>query len=285
MGTFQMESRRKSDGLQEVKFVPSGGNKTSFRESERTMHNGKGRDFESGMISKPSTANSAYDFRDGGFWTGRMKCGVCSAVTCFVLIFIAVLLGNSGHKVMEGTVAIYFRGGALQNTTNNPGIHFTMPFITEIERIKIRPRTDALAPITTVTKDGIQNTFRNVEVISDVNAMKVVALVRKYGLEFHKTLVFDRIFEEIRIFCAGHDIDEVYNKKFLEMVSEVTNRTKETIKKLGELELQFIISLFLNLTSLPTSQQTTKRLKYSGQQSWSQHSNSTQRQLKSKPRK
>ena len=116
---------------------------------------------------------------------------------------------------MEGTVGIYFRGGALQDTVTYPGIHFTMPFITEIERIKIRPRTDSLSPITTVTKDGIQNTFHNVEVISDVNPAKVVPLVKKYGLEFHKTLVFDRIFEEIRIFCAAHDIDAIYRSQKL----------------------------------------------------------------------
>ena len=135
---------------------------------------------------------------------------------------------------MEGTVGIYFKGGALQDKVTYPGIHFTTPFITEISRIKIRPRTDTLKPITTVTKDGIQNTFHNVEVISDVNPAKVVPLVRKYGLEFHKTLVFDRIFEEIRIFCAAHDIDAIYNTKFLEMVAHVTNKTIATISKLGE---------------------------------------------------
>ena len=206
------------------------------------MHNGERRDFESqpsqvsttGLISKSPTSSTAYDNRDGEFWTSRMKCGVCSIVACILFIFILVLLGNSAHKIMEGTVGIYFRGGALQETVNNPGIHFTVPFITEVKRIKIRPRTDTLKPITAVTKDGIQNTFNNVEVISDVNPMKVVALVRKYGLEFHKTLVFDRIFEEIRILCAANDIDAIYSKQFLEMVSHVTNKTKKTISKLGE---------------------------------------------------
>jgi len=180
-----------------------------------------------------SKSMRSYDGHEG-FWTSRMKCGVCGIVTFLLFLFIAVFLGSSGHKIMEGTVGIYFRGGALQDTVTYPGIHFTMPFITEIERIKIRPRTDSLTPITTVTKDGIQNTFHNVEVISDVNPAKVVPLVKKYGLEFHKTLVFDRIFEEIRIFCAAHDIDAIYNTKFLEMVDHVTNETKKTISKLGE---------------------------------------------------
>ena len=33
-----MESRQKQNGIQEVKFVPSGGNSTAFKESERKMH-------------------------------------------------------------------------------------------------------------------------------------------------------------------------------------------------------------------------------------------------------
>ena len=161
-----MGSRHKTDDIQEVKFVPSRGNSGSFKESNRTMHNGKRMDLESEW--KQSNRE------DPGFWTGRMKCGVCSVVTFLVFIFIVVFLASSGHKIMEGTVGIYFRGGALQDKVTYPGIHFTMPFITEIERIKIRPRTDTLNPVSAVTKDGIMNTFRNVEVISDVNPQKVV---------------------------------------------------------------------------------------------------------------
>ena len=85
----------------------------------------------------------------------------------------------------------------------------------------------------TVTKDGIQNTFNNVQVISEVNSAKVVGLVKKYGLEFHKTLVFDRISEKIISFCAKHTIDEVYNTKFMEIVKTVEEETKKTITKLG----------------------------------------------------
>ena len=76
-----------------------------------------------------------------------------------------------------------------------------MPFITDIERIKVRPRTDTLQPITTVTRDGIENKFHNIQVISDVKPTSLVALVKKFGLEFHETLVSDRISEEQKYFA------------------------------------------------------------------------------------
>jgi len=210
-----------------------------------TMANGK-RDLESqfstrsskGLMSNSPTGKySSHDYDDNcsaGFWTARMKCYVFSGISVFAFIALCVTIGNSAHKIREGTIGIYYRGGALQEKFSLPGIQFTVPFITDIERIKIRPRTDTLPPMKTITKDGIQNTFNNVQVISDVQPEKVVALVKKYGMEFHETLVFDRIKEEIRIFCASHTIHEVYNTMFLDIVKHVEEETKKTISKLGE---------------------------------------------------
>jgi hypothetical protein len=59
-------------------------------------------------------------------------------------------------------------------------------------------------------------------------------LVKKFGLEFHSILVFDRIYEELRIFCANHTVDEVYNTMFMEIVDVVTKNVVDTISTLGE---------------------------------------------------
>ncbi len=53
------------------------------------------------------------------------------------------------------------------------------------------------------------------QVISDVEVTQLVAMIRQYGMEFKEALVYDRIREELRIFCANHTIDEVYNTMFL----------------------------------------------------------------------
>ena len=53
------------------------------------------------------------------------------------------------------------------------------------------------------------------QVLSDVNEDSLINLIRKYGMQFKEALVFDRIREELRIFCANHTIDEVYNTMFL----------------------------------------------------------------------
>ena len=81
--------------------------------------------------------------------------------------------------------------------------------MTEIEEIVIRPQTEVLESISTVTRDGIQNTFHNIQVLSSVEINSLIALVRKFGMEFRRALVYDRVAEELRTFCANHTIDEV----------------------------------------------------------------------------
>ena len=59
-------------------------------------------------------------------------------------------------------------------------------------------------------------------------------MLKNYGRDFKKALVFDRIKEELKIFCASSTIDEVYNTKFLEIVNSVKENVVESIERLGE---------------------------------------------------
>ena len=45
-----------------------------------------------------------------------------------------------------------------------PGFNTKAPFVTDVFEVAIRPTTDTLDPIQSVTKDGIQNTFNDVQV-------------------------------------------------------------------------------------------------------------------------
>ena len=132
--------------------------------------------------------------------------------------------------------------GALKNKVNPPGIHWKTPFVTTVEEIAIRPVTDTLAPTKAVTKDSITVNFQGIQVISQVTREKLVGLIRTYGGDFRKTLIFDRIQEYVRMFCSKHDIDQVYNTKFLNMVPFVKSSLE---KRLTELTNNSIIVLNL----------------------------------------
>merc|ERR1712012_914808 len=51
--------------------------------------------------------------------------------------------------------------------------------------------------------------------------------------EFRRALVYDRVAEELRTFCANHTIDEVYNTMFLDIVQIVQKNVEFSINRLG----------------------------------------------------
>jgi len=69
-------------------------------------------------------------------------------------------------------------------------------------------------------------------------------------LDFKRALVFDRITEELRIFCANHTIDEVYNTMFLDIVETVRENVKSSISRLGEDGIE-ILNLVIPKPEIP----------------------------------
>ena len=53
-------------------------------------------------------------------------------------------------------------------------------------------------------------------------------------MEFKRVLIYDRIAEDLRIFCANHTIDEVYNSMFLDIVEKVKIDVEDSIQRLGQ---------------------------------------------------
>ena len=78
----------------------------------------------------------------------------------------------------------------------------------------------------------------------------LIPLIRKYGINFKRALVFDRIREELRIFCANHTIDEVYNSMFLKIVEIVRINTEVSIARLGNAAIK-ILNLAIPKPEIP----------------------------------
>jgi len=147
-------------------------------------------------------------------------------------------------------VGIYYRHGALKNRINEPGVHFMMPFVETFVEVQVRPETEQLDRVLAITKDGIENTFREITVITTIRKDKLFDMVKKYGPEFKRTLVYDRIKEDLRIFCANNTIDDVYNTKFLQIVEDVKNNVKDSITRLAEDGIE-ILNLVIPKPEIP----------------------------------
>ena len=110
--------------------------------------------------------------------------------------------------------------------------------------------TDTLAAAPAVTNDSITVTFQGIQVLSDVHREKLVELIRNYGREFRQTLIFDRIREYVRTFCGKHDIDQVYNTKFLDMVPFVKSSVEQRLRELANNSI-VILNLVIPKPEIP----------------------------------
>ena len=104
------------------------------------------------------------------------------------------------------------------------------------------------------------------QVISNVPEEKVVQLMRRFGRNFQRALIFDRVSEHLRKYCARHDIDEVYNEKFLEIPDYVMGKVLEHIGKLSNGSVE-ILNLVVPKPDIPPDiAENYKRVSHAYQQ-------------------
>merc|ERR1712111_186883 len=177
---------------------------------------------------------------------------ICLAITGTVvaLSLIIGLLAHSLHHIDEGHVGVYFKYGALGNSVGHPGLNTMTPWVSTYEQITVRPRSENLTSFSAVTKDAIQIHFHDVEVISSVPQEHVLWLVKKFGVNFRTVLVFDRLREEVKKYAFSHDIDDVYNERFLEMSESVIAETKKKIERLAQGKIE-ILNLIIPKPKIP----------------------------------
>ena len=180
---------------------------------------------------------------------GKYKCLILTG-TIVALALIIGMLAHSLHHIDEGHVGVYFKNGALQDTVGNPGLNTMTPWVSTYEQITIRPRSEIVNSFNAVTKDAIQITFHDVEVISSVPQEHVLWLVKKFGVNFRTVLVFDRLREEVKKYAFSHDIDDVYNERFLEMSELVIAETTKNIERLAQGKIE-IVNLIIPKPKIP----------------------------------
>jgi len=174
-------------------------------------------------------------WKDSGLSTKAVAGCITISVVGGILGIVALAgIIDGYHTVQEGYVGVYYKFGALQEAVTDPGVHFRQAFVTTTKSVLIRPEEKNMPSVEVVTKDGIEINFNGIGVLSTTKKEKVIKMIRKYGMGFKDVLIYDRIRENLRIFCAGKTIDEVYNEHFLDIVEAVKVDVETHIKELGE---------------------------------------------------
>lgn len=139
---------------------------------------------------------------------------------------ISVLLSLSLHKVDEGHVAVYYRGGALLKHTAGPGYHVMIPFITTFRTVQTTLQTDQVKNVPCGTSGGVMIYFDQIEVVNILHPSAVYETVRNYTADYDKALIFNKVHHELNQFCSVHSLQEVY----IEIFDKIDENLKRAIQ-------------------------------------------------------
>ncbi|KAM4590771.1 erlin-1 isoform 1-T2 [Odontesthes bonariensis] len=136
------------------------------------------------------------------------------AVFAAIAGVVAIMLHSSIHKIEEGHLAVYYRGGALLTSPNGPGYHIMLPFITTYRSVQTTLQTDEIKNVPCGTSGGVMIYFDRIEVVNMLVPLAVLEIVRNYTADYDKTLIFNKIHHELNQFCSVHTLQEVYIELF-----------------------------------------------------------------------
>jgi len=132
------------------------------------------------------------------------------ALLIALLAVIGAIVPLGLHKVDEGHVGVYWRGGALLNRVTQPGWHLKLPFVDTMENVQVTMQTDKVTEIPCGTSGGVMLWIDRVEVVNRLKEQYVYDTIKNYTTFYDKIWIFDKIHHEINQFCSKHTLQEVY---------------------------------------------------------------------------
>lgn len=140
---------------------------------------------------------------------------------------LVLILSLSVHKIDEGHVGVYYRGGAILKSTTGPGFHLMIPFLTSFKSVQTTMQTDEVKNIPCGTSGGVVIYFDKIEVVNFLNADQVYEIVKNFTADYDKSLIFNKIHHELNQFCSVHTLQEVY----IDLFSDIDEYLKISLQK------------------------------------------------------
>jgi len=140
---------------------------------------------------------------------------------------IGITINFAVHKIEEGHVGVYYRGGALLTSTCGPGFHLMLPFLTSYRSVQTTLQTDEVKNVPCGTSGGVMIYFDRIEVVNLLNIDSVQEIVRNYTADYDKTLIYNKVHHELNQFCSMHNLHEVY----IDLFDTIDENLKSALQK------------------------------------------------------
>lgn len=146
---------------------------------------------------------------------------------------VGIFLNFAIHKIEEGHVGVYYRGGALLSTTNGPGYHIMIPFITTYRSVQTTLQTDEVKNVPCGTSGGVMIYFDRIEVVNILSIDSVFAIVKNFTADYDKTLIYNKVHHELNQFCSVHNLQEVYIDLFDQIDENLRNALQKELDSMA----------------------------------------------------
>ncbi|XP_035715857.1 erlin-2 isoform X2 [Folsomia candida] len=114
-----------------------------------------------------------------------------------VAIFIGLIVASC-HEIEEGHIGVYYRAGALLESTSTPGFQVMIPLLTTYRSIQITLQTDQVRDVPCGTSGGAMIYFDRIEVVNLLSARYAWDVVKNYTADYDKALIFNKIDENLK---------------------------------------------------------------------------------------
>ena len=119
-----------------------------------------------------------------------------AGVMLAVLGALVALLAAGVHQVPEGHVGLYWAGGALTDRISDPGWRWALPLVYTHDYVQLTLQTDSVRDVPCGTSTGVIITFDRIDVVNQLDRRKAHSTVKRFGPEYDKTFIFDKIHHE-----------------------------------------------------------------------------------------
>jgi regulator of protease activity HflC (stomatin/prohibitin superfamily) len=174
-----------------------------------------------------------------------------AVIAGLVAILLIVVAYSSIHTIQPGTVGIVIRLGAAQDNALREGVHFVIPFITEVQRLPVRTQmarveTDAATQDLQVVRAIIVINYR-------VEHEHAVNLFRDLGIHYLQNVIEPAIREVFNAGAAKYVAEELITQRAI-----VSREIREAI--IERLEHRGVVIEEINITSFEFSTEFMKAI-------------------------
>ncbi|XP_046405530.1 erlin-1-like [Ischnura elegans] len=148
-------------------------------------------------------------------------------IVLLVPLLVGVFVNLALHKIEEGHVGVYYRGGALLPHTSQPGYHMMIPLITTFRSVQVTLQTDEVKNVPCGTSGGVMIYFDRIEVVNVLSAAAVFDIVKNYTADYDKSLIFNKVHHELNQFCSVHNLQEVY----IDLFDQIDENLKTALQR------------------------------------------------------